>query len=64
MTRRRIPREDFPKTRTERQAASKPISLGEIRKNTWLGLALLQGVRERHAGGAGSIHHPTGRERI
>jgi hypothetical protein len=39
MTRRHIPREDLPKTRTERQAASKPISLGEIRKSTcWVWL--------------------------
>jgi hypothetical protein len=39
MTRRHIPREDLPKTRTERRAASKPIGLGEIRKSTsWVWL--------------------------
>jgi len=39
MTRRHIPREDLPKTRTERQAASKPVSLGALRKSScWLWL--------------------------
>jgi hypothetical protein len=39
MTRRHIPREDLPKTRTERQPAGAPINLGQLRKNTiWIWL--------------------------
>jgi hypothetical protein len=39
MARQHIPREDLPKTRTERQPASTPISLGSLRKITcWLWL--------------------------
>jgi hypothetical protein len=58
-----IPREDLPKTRIERQAPSKQISMGPA-KGAVLDMALLQLLRSRGPGRASALYHPTGRRRV